>query len=86
MVNNTLGKIRTINYKNGNLHLIDQTLLPDNLKIRSYSNPTKIAEAITTMVVRGAPAIGVTAALGIAIGLNNTRIKKKEIFLELLKT
>jgi methylthioribose-1-phosphate isomerase len=48
--------------------LLDQTLLPHEERYRTYDTARGVADAITTMIVRGAPAIGVTAALGLAMG------------------
>lgn len=58
---------RTVDYRDGRLFIIDQTRLPDELveiEITSYQDA---ADAIRTMKVRGAPAIGVTAALGVIL-------------------
>jgi methylthioribose-1-phosphate isomerase len=52
--------------------MIDQRLLPDREVIRAYRNYRGVAEAIRTMVIRGAPAIGVAAAMGIALGVQGT--------------
>lgn len=47
--------------------LIDQRLLPHELKHNHYDNVRTLSEAITNMVVRGAPAIGITAAYGVVL-------------------
>lgn len=52
----------------GHVVLLDQTLLPHEEIYRTYESAQGVADAITTMIVRGAPAIGVTAALGLAMG------------------
>ncbi len=49
------------------LRMIDQRLLPGDLKILTCSNAPEVAAAIQEMAVRGAPAIGVTAAFGMAL-------------------
>ena len=49
--------------------MIDQRLLPGREVIRTYRNYRGVAEAIRTMVIRGAPAIGVAAAMGMALGI-----------------
>ena len=49
------------------LKMIDQRLLPGVFRINTYENPQEIAEAIRSMVVRGAPAIGAAAAFGMAL-------------------
>jgi len=59
-----------VSWQEGALHLLDQTRLPREevwLKIVSYQG---VAEAIRTMQVRGAPAIGIAAAYGIALGMS----------------
>lgn len=49
------------------LQMIDQRLLPRVFKINTYEDPQEIANAIQSMVVRGAPAIGAAAAYGMAL-------------------
>ena len=60
--------INTIEWKNNRVILLDQRLLPDREVYRSYQDYTKLALAIREMVIRGAPAIGVAAAMGVALG------------------
>ena len=60
--------IKPILFDNGVLKMIDQRLLPNEEVWLEYTDYTAVAEAITTMVVRGAPAIGVAAAFGAALG------------------
>jgi methylthioribose-1-phosphate isomerase len=60
--------IKTVEWTNEGVRMIDQRLLPTEekyLMLRSYD---EVAEAIKKMVVRGAPAIGVSAAMGLALG------------------
>ena len=52
----------------GCLQLIDQTLLPLQLKVLSLSTIEEAFEAIVTLRVRGAPAIGIAAAYGVVLG------------------
>jgi methylthioribose-1-phosphate isomerase len=52
--------------------MIDQRLLPGREVIRAYTDYRGIAQAIQTMVIRGAPAIGVAAAMGVALGIKGT--------------
>ncbi|MEJ2710184.1 MAG: S-methyl-5-thioribose-1-phosphate isomerase [Anaerolineales bacterium] len=49
------------------VRMIDQRLLPAEFKLVSYDDYHQVAQAITDMVVRGAPAIGATAAFGLAL-------------------
>jgi methylthioribose-1-phosphate isomerase len=60
--------IKPIRFENDTLLLIDQRLLPNEEVWLSYKDAEGVAEAIRSMVVRGAPAIGVTAAYGAAFG------------------
>lgn len=61
--------IKTIEWKNGRVIMVDQTLLPGEEVFREYSTAEEVARAIESMVIRGAPAIGVAAAMGIALGM-----------------
>jgi len=51
--------------------MIDQRLLPAEEIYNTYKTVDEVADAIVTMVIRGAPAIGVAAAMGIALGVKN---------------
>jgi methylthioribose-1-phosphate isomerase len=62
------GGIRPIKYSDGVLRLIDQRRLPTEELWLEYTDYQEVAEAIRSMVVRGAPAIGVTAAYGAFFG------------------
>ena len=56
----------------GEVRLIDQRLLPGELRVVSYQDYRQVAEAIQTMVVRGAPAIGAAAAFGLALAARSS--------------
>jgi methylthioribose-1-phosphate isomerase len=58
---------------NGFVRLIDQTLLPANLEYRDCRTVEEVWEAIKTLRVRGAPAIGVAAAMGTVVGMQTGR-------------
>ncbi len=58
---------RTVTWEDGAVSMIDQTELPGRLRRVRLSSPEEVAEAIRTLVVRGAPAIGVAAAMGLAL-------------------
>ena len=64
--------VRTIEWTAQGVVLIDQRLLPLREEYRVCRNNQEVAEAIRSMVVRGAPAIGVTAAMGIALGVKQS--------------
>jgi len=53
--------------------MVDQRKLPGREVYVSCKTPKEVARAITTMVVRGAPAIGVAAAMGIALGMRRSK-------------
>src|SRR5438445_500932 len=64
--------IKTVEWTNEGVRMLDQRLLPNEekyLMLRSYE---EVADAIKKMVVRGAPAIGVSAAMGLALGANQS--------------
>ena len=72
--------MRPLYFENGKLRLIDQTKLPGEAIWHEYSSYDQVAKAIKDMIVRGAPAIGVTAAYGIAIGVNAISQTDKDAF------
>ncbi len=59
--------MRTVFWENNELKMIDQRILPARFEIVSYRSHKDVAQAITDMVVRGAPAIGAAAAFGLAL-------------------
>lgn len=59
--------IRALEWRSGALHLLDQRYLPNREEWLEFYDWPSVAEAIRDMVVRGAPAIGVTAAYGMAL-------------------
>ncbi|MGM0440811.1 MAG: S-methyl-5-thioribose-1-phosphate isomerase [Elusimicrobiota bacterium] len=60
-----------IEYKDGRLYLLDQRLLPHKEKYVENKNHEAVAESIKNMTVRGAPAIGITAAFGYCRGVKD---------------
>ena len=72
----------TIEWKNNSLLLIDQTKLPTKLSYVKCKNYLDVADAIKKLVVRGAPAIGVTAAFGLALAAINSKSNNLKIFFE----
>ena len=61
-------EIRTLEWKKGKLFLLDQTKLPLREVYVACASLREVAAAIRTMIVRGAPAIGVAAAFGLVLG------------------
>ncbi|HCO29558.1 MAG TPA: S-methyl-5-thioribose-1-phosphate isomerase [Lachnospiraceae bacterium] len=77
---------KTLEWKNKELILIDQTKLPNEVEFVTLNTLQGVFDSIKDMIVRGAPAIGVTAAYGVAIAANNIAIDTVEEFkAELLK-
>src|SRR5579884_4304014 len=60
--------IETIRWSDEGVVMIDQTRLPAEEIYVTCSNCHEVANAIRTMIIRGAPAIGVAAAMGVALG------------------
>ena len=74
----------TIEWKNNTLLLIDQTKLPTKLTYVKCKNHLDVADAIKKLVVRGAPAIGVAAAFGLALAaINSSTLDLKQFLKEL---
>ena len=65
--------------------MIDQTKLPGTLEFVTYSDFNQIAEAIKTLVVRGAPAIGVSGAFGLALAALQSNAKEKDELINYLE-
>lgn len=77
--------MRPLYFENGVLRLIDQTKLPEETIWREYSSYDQVAKAIKDMIIRGAPAIGVTAAYGIVLGMNEIKTEDKDVFFKEVK-
>jgi len=65
--------IAPVRWAGDRLLLLDQTRLPREELTREFARWEDVAEAIRTLVVRGAPAIGVTAAFGVALAARQSR-------------
>jgi methylthioribose-1-phosphate isomerase len=70
--------IRTIEWKDSSVVMLDQRLLPGREIYNRYKSYIEVAEAIRSMVIRGAPAIGVAAAMGIALGVETASVSSVE--------
>ena len=62
------GEVQPIRWRGDRLELLDQRLLPEKTEYVACRSAEEVAQAIRDMVVRGAPAIGVAAAMGVALG------------------
>jgi methylthioribose-1-phosphate isomerase len=65
--------IQTLEWTNSGVRFIDQTKLPTEETYVNCTTYEQVADVIRNMVVRGAPAIGVAAAMGIALGVQQSR-------------
>lgn len=74
--------MRTVEWKNDKVVMIDQTKLPNELVFVEYSDFLEVANAIKTLVVRGAPAIGVSGAFGLALAALQSKATTKENLIE----
>jgi methylthioribose-1-phosphate isomerase len=75
---------RTIEWHDGTVLMIDQRVLPLHYEIKSYTTYQGVAEAIHTMVIRGAPAIGAAAGFGMALaGLQSAAQTRSDLLRDL---
>ena len=78
--------ISTIEWDDGRIKLIDQTLLPNEFKQIYCDDLESVWEAIKSLRVRGAPAIGIAAALGAVLGIWNSEAETYQEFGKTLKS
>jgi methylthioribose-1-phosphate isomerase len=74
--------LRTIEWKNNKVVMIDQTKLPNKLLFVEFTDYNQVANAIKTLVIRGAPAIGVSGAFGLALAALKSNASTKEKLVE----
>ena len=77
-LSNTTSFLRTVEWKDNKVVMIDQTKLPNKLVLVEYDNFNQVADAIRTLVVRGAPAIGVSGAFGLALAVLQSKTTTKD--------
>ncbi len=80
-----MSELRTVAWVNGRVRMIDQTQLPNRFVYVNLTNYGQVSKAIRSMVVRGAPAIGVAAAMGMALAAYANRSKSKDRILKELE-
>jgi methylthioribose-1-phosphate isomerase len=78
-------KFKTIEWKNDRVKILDQRELPQKICYLDCQNASSVAQAIRTMAIRGAPAIGVAAAMGIALASKRTPAYSTETFYKILE-
>jgi len=67
--------IKTIEWKNNKIKIIDQSKLPLKLEHIYVDNLSRLFHAIRSMQIRGAPALGAAAGLGVYLGIKNSKAK-----------
>jgi len=70
--------LRTVEWKDNKVVMIDQTKLPNELVFVKFDDFNQVADAIRTLVVRGAPAIGVSGAFGLALAVLQSNATTKD--------
>jgi len=73
-----------IEWKDGSVHMLDQRALPEREITIVHTDCEQVADSIRDMVIRGAPAIGVAAAMGIALGVAAGRGATESAFNQLV--
>lgn len=76
---------QTVGWHDGKVRLLDQTALARELRYVDLEDWRAVGDAIRTMIVRGAPAIGCTAALGLALGAQSITATERDRFLTELR-
>lgn len=79
-----MSSIHPIQWADGSIRIIDQTRLPEDLVYIELKSHQEVVRAIRDMQVRGAPALGIIAALGVALGAQKIEAADQEGFLEVL--
>ena len=65
--------MRSVEWHHGRVRMIDQRILPSEFRVVEYGDYREVAQAIRTMVIRGAPAIGAAAAFGMALAARESQ-------------
>ena len=74
--------LKTVEWRDNKVVMIDQTKLPNELVYVEFADYNEVANAIKTMVVRGAPAIGVSGAFGLALAALQSKAETKDDLIE----
>jgi len=74
-----------VEWKDNSVIMIDQTKLPNSLEFVTFTDFNQIADAIRTLVVRGAPAIGVSGAFGLALAALQSDAEEKNDLISYLE-
>ena len=74
--------VPTVEWKDGAVRLLDQSRLPSHVEFLDCRDYRAVAQAIRELKVRGAPAIGVTAAMGVALGAQSVNVTEYPAFVK----
>jgi methylthioribose-1-phosphate isomerase len=77
--------IKTLYWQNGSAYILDQRLLPGKVKYIRCTNHISVAKTIKDMAIRGAPAIGVAAAFGMALAAQERSFSSLKSMIAYLK-
>tara|TARA_Y100001936_G_scaffold134592_1_gene131576 strand:- start:2092 stop:3123 length:1032 start_codon:yes stop_codon:yes gene_type:complete len=80
-----MSTLKTIEWKDNSVIMIDQTKLPNILEFVTFTDYNDVANAIKTLVIRGAPAIGVAGAFGLALASLQSQATEKNELLSYMK-
>jgi len=72
--------VPTVEWKDGVVRILDQSLLPDRVEFVDCRDFETVGIAIKELWVRGAPAIGITAAMGVALGAQRRKAEIDRTF------
>jgi methylthioribose-1-phosphate isomerase len=67
----------TVEWRRGAVRIVDQRLLPGRLRFLDCADVDSLVDAIATLAVRGAPALGATGAFGVALGAHTLKTKRQ---------
>ncbi len=78
-------RFKTIEWKSDRVRILDQRRLPQEVRYLDCRDASSVAQAIRTMAIRGAPAIGIAAAMGIALAAKKIRSSNPRVFTDATK-
>src|SRR3990172_230564 len=77
--------VKTIEWKDGKVVMLDQSRLPAEVRFIECTDYTMVAEGIKRLWIGGSPAIGIAAAMGIALGAKDIKADTYDEFVEMLE-
>lgn len=77
--------VKTIEWKDGKVIILDQSRLPSEVRFIECTDFDMVAEGIKKLKIRGAPAIGIAAAMGIALGAKALKAETHDHFMKMLE-